>query len=179
MRYRKILHPTDYSEHSRPAFGVAVDLACEHKAQLVLLHAVETLGLEHATYGEVASETQPEGYRKRLWEEFHQAMPASPELQMDYVLSEEDAVTAILRTAAELRCDLIVMGTHGTSGWRRWFTSSIAEAVVRKAACHVLVVKAGAPAEELPPPRPTDLHPGRLIESEEKGRLPLPPSSVD
>lgn len=55
-------------------------------------------------------------------------------------MAEGDPVQQILRMAEETRWDLIVMGTQGLS---RWFTSSVAEQVVRKAACSVLVAKTG------------------------------------
>src|SRR5262245_11930543 len=116
VRYRKILHPTDYSDESRPALRVAADLARDHQADLVLLHVVETLGPENLPSGETTPKPQPEEPRKRLLEEPHRARPADPAVHVEYVLSEEDVVTAILRTARDLGCDLIVVTTHGTSG---------------------------------------------------------------
>lgn len=167
MHPKKILHPTDYSEESRPALREAAELAHEHGAALVLLHVVDTLGPEKLTFGEVGAGPQPELYRARLLDELHHARPADPELRVEYVLSEEEVVTAILRTAADLGCDLIVMSSHGTSGLARWFTGSVAEEVVRRAACPVLVIKPPRPPEELPEMEATDLHPGRIVERDD------------
>jgi len=164
MHPKKILHPTDYSESSRPALKEALTLARDHGAGLVLLHVVDSLGPEHLTYRESVSAHQPSAYRQQLFDELRHILPAGTHLHVDYVISEEDPVTAILRTQAELACDLIVLGTHGTTGVRRWFTGSVAEEVVRRAPCPVLVVKAEHPAEPLRPLRPTPLHPGRLTE---------------
>ena len=61
-------------------------------------------------------------------------------------------------------CDLIVLSSHGATGWTRWFTGSVAEEVVRRSACPVLVVKPPRPPEELPPLDGTGLHPGRIVE---------------
>ena len=47
----------------------------------------------------------------------------------------------IVRLAAELDADLIVVGTHGRSGARRLLEGSVAEAVVRRAGCSVLVAR--------------------------------------
>jgi len=165
MHPKKILHPTDYSEHSRPAMREAAELAHQYGAGLVLLHVVHTLGPEDLTYGEVSA-PQPESYRQRLWEELHRNRPTDPDLRVEYVLSEEDVVTSILRTAIDLECDLIVLSTHGTTGWTRWFSGSVAEEVVRRAACTVLVAKPTSEAEELPEMKTTQLHPGRIIEGE-------------
>lgn len=167
MRPHKILHPTDYSESSRPALKEAVNLAREHGAGLVLLHVVDSLGPEQLTYRESLSADQPSAYRQQLFDELRHVLPAGTRLNVDYVLSEEDPVTAILRTQTELGCDLVVLGTHGVTGARRWFTGSVAEEVVRRALCPVLVVKDERTPAPLPPLRPTPLHPGRLTQSDD------------
>ena len=167
MHPKKILHPTDYTDSSHPAFTEAVNLAREHQAGLVLLHVVDSLGPEQLTYRESTSPDQPAAYRRHLFDELRHVLPAELHLHVDYVLSEEDPVTAILRTQAELSCDLIVLGTHGTTGVWRWFTGSVAEEVVRQAPCPVLVVKAEHRPDPLPPLRPTPLHPGRLTQTDD------------
>jgi nucleotide-binding universal stress UspA family protein len=173
MYPNKILHPTDYTECSEPALRVAAGLAHDHKAGLVLLHVAETLGPEKLSFGEVASGPQPATYRSKLFEQLHKVRPPDSQIHVEYVLSEEDPVTAILRTAAIEQCDLIVMGTHGITGWRRWVLGSIAEEVVRRANCPVLVVKPLRPAEPLPSVHPNEMHPGYLIEKED---LESPPN---
>lgn len=167
MHPKKILHPTDYSAVSRPALQEALALAQEHLAQLVLLHVVDSLGPEDLTYGESASGHQPEEYRQRLFAELRHVLPPESHVRAEYVLSEEDLVTAILRTQAEYSCDLIVLGTHGTTGIRRWMTRSTAEEVVRRAPCPVLVVKGPRDTESLPDFGPTGLHPGHLVDRDE------------
>ncbi|MGE5849127.1 MAG: universal stress protein, partial [Candidatus Methylomirabilota bacterium] len=47
----------------------------------------------------------------------------------------------ILRIGAELRADLIIMGTHGRTGVSHLFMGSVAEKVVRRAPCPVLTVR--------------------------------------
>jgi universal stress protein A len=167
MHPKKILHPTDYSAGSRPALGEALALAQEHDAQLVLLHVVDSLGPENLSYGESTSADQPDEYRRRLFAELRHVLPPEAHVRAEYVLSEEDLVTAILRTQAEHDCDLIVLGTHGATGIRRWLTGSVAEEVVRRAPCPVLVVKGARPHKRLPHAGPTRLHPGHLVERDE------------
>lgn len=167
MRISKILHPTDYSDVSMPALHYAAELAYDHGGSLIILHVVETLGLENVPYGQIASPDQPAAYRRRLFEELHQIRPDETHVHVEYVLSEEDPVTAILRTAADFGCDLIVLGSHGVTGWKRILLGSIAEEVVRRAACPVLVVKPPQPTKRLPSYLSTALHPGWLSESGE------------
>ncbi|HEY1378305.1 MAG TPA: universal stress protein [Gemmataceae bacterium] len=165
MRFQRILHPTDYTDTSHPALHYAADLAHDAGGDLVLLHVVDTLGMDNVPYGQVASPDQPAAYRRQLFDELRREAPGDPKVHVEYVLSEEDPVTAILRAAADFDCDLIVLGTHGVSRWKRLLVGSIAEQVVRQAACPVLVVKAPAPTKPLPAYVATALHPGRLRES--------------
>src|SRR5688572_559640 len=114
MHPKKILHPTDYSEDSRPALDEAVRLAEEHNASLVLLHVVDTLGPETLAFAEGYMPFDPEELRAKLWNELRHVLPADTHASVEYVLSEEDVVTAILRTQNDFDCDLIVMGSHAT-----------------------------------------------------------------
>src|SRR5713226_7237755 len=99
MQLRTILYPTDFSEPSREAFPYAVKMAHDAGGRLIILHAVETLGPENVTYGEAVSRSQPESYQQRLWEDLHQIQVPDPQISVEYVLSDGDPVTAILRTA--------------------------------------------------------------------------------
>src|SRR6516165_9500163 len=112
MLFRAILHPTDFSELSQAALSYAAALAHDHGARLVILHAVETLGPENVTYGEAESRRQPDAYRQRLWDDLHKVKPPRSDVAVEYVLSEEDPARAIIQTAAERGCDLIVLGSH-------------------------------------------------------------------
>lgn len=164
MNFKTILYPTDYSEPSGIALAYAVALAHAQAARLVVLHAVETLGPENVTYGEIASRPQPDGYRQRLWNDLHQVRPSLPDVHMEYLLSEADPAEAILRIAEKSQCDLIVMGSHGRGGLKCWLMGSVAEKVVRRARCPVLVVKAPLPASPFTIEDPTELHPNYLSE---------------
>jgi quercetin dioxygenase-like cupin family protein len=65
---------------------------------------------------------------------------------VEHRLAEGDPAEETLRLAEALKCDLVVMGTHGKTGLGRLLTGSVAEAVLRKAQCPVLVVKSAHPA---------------------------------
>jgi nucleotide-binding universal stress UspA family protein len=70
-------------------------------------------------------------------------------VSVEYYLEEGKAVDVILRLAEELRCDLIVMGTHGRTGVGRLVMGSVAEQVVRRALCPVVTVKCPGPESQL------------------------------
>ncbi len=98
MQFRTILYPTDFSEPAQEALPYAVAMAQEWGARLIVLQAVETLGPENVTYGEAVSMLQPASYQQRLWEHLRQIQIPEPHPQIEYMLSEDDPVTAILRT---------------------------------------------------------------------------------
>jgi nucleotide-binding universal stress UspA family protein len=133
-----ILYPTDFSDHSAYAFRLACALARDYGARLVVLHVAEppvVVGGEGVMVLPCAIDL--EALRERL----DQLRLKDPKVVVEHQLIEGEAASEILRVAAESKCDLIVMGTHGRTGLRRLLMGSVAEKVVRKAACPVLTVK--------------------------------------
>jgi universal stress protein A len=164
MKLDTILFATDYDEPSQEALRYAAELAHDYKARLIVLHAVPTLGPENVSYGEATTGQQPEAFRKRLWEELHQIRPPDPNVPVEYVLSEESPVSAIIDLAGQRKCDLIVIGSHGRHGLRRFLEGSVAEHVVQLAPCPVLVVKNRVHGSKPSPAEETEFHPHFLAE---------------
>jgi nucleotide-binding universal stress UspA family protein len=130
---RKILVPTDFTEQSDRAFDMACCLARDAGAQMIVVHVVP---LPAVIYG-----PPPESYLEHLREKLELIQVRDPRISVQYHLVEGDTARAILQEAGEMNCDAIVMGTHGRTGLRRLILGSIAEEVVRKAPCSVVVVK--------------------------------------
>jgi nucleotide-binding universal stress UspA family protein len=137
---RTILHPTDFSDSANCALQLACSLARQHNAQVVILHVVP---LPAVMYG-----PPPENYLDHLLDKLCHMKPSEPEARVQHLVVEGDAATEILRVAGQVRCDLIVMGTHGRRGLGRLLLGSVAERVVRQASCPVMTVK----APQLPAP---------------------------
>jgi universal stress protein A len=143
-KFRTILHPTDFSPGSAAAFEYACDLARDYDARVVVLHAfgpVVPVGAE----GVIISPDLDE-LRAIARQEIDALRPTNPTVRMERAVREGPSTQAILDAAEEFRADLIVMGTHGRSGFRRLVLGSVTEEVLRKAPCPVLTVKAPAPA---------------------------------
>ncbi len=66
---------------------------------------------------------------------------AGPHLRMHTLLTEGVSFDQLLRAPNRLRCDLIVMATHGRTGLAHAITGSVAENVLRRAPCPVLTVR--------------------------------------
>jgi nucleotide-binding universal stress UspA family protein len=163
---RTILHPTDFSEGSAVAFQIACSQARQDQARLIVLYVAP----EATVYGAKpeGTSTDRQIYRRALEDRLReiqvpkQNTHRTPALQtgngqsdahkhpptgegtavvVEHRLTHGDAAEEILRTADEVGCDMIVMGTHGRTGLSRAILGSVAEAVVRAAPCPVLTVR--------------------------------------
>jgi nucleotide-binding universal stress UspA family protein len=160
QRFATILFAADFSKNSKEAFGAACSLAVENKTRLLVLNVVEPNWVpeEPVYYGQQSvqfhaaepDQSRHEALRRELREVYAPDRP----IHVDYQTREGEAAVEILRTAEELGCDLIVMGTHGRTGLSRLLMGSVAESVLSKASCPVLVVKAAqrvaAPTSDRP-----------------------------
>jgi nucleotide-binding universal stress UspA family protein len=137
---RTILFPTDFSECSRQAFELARMLVQEQGARLVVLHVQHGLG-PLVVYSDVFARLQPADYHEWLWKVLRRFQVPDAREPVEYRLVEGDPAREILAAAAEIDCDMIVMGTHGRSGLERLLLGSVSEQVLRKARCPVVMVK--------------------------------------
>ena len=137
-----ILHPTDFSDRSQYALWLACALARDYGARLMVLHVSP---VNAVVYGEGVVLSNQEELRAEAQEQLDGLQVPRANVRAERRLEEGDAVEAILRVAREIHADLIVMGTHGRTGLGRFLMGSVAEPVVRKAACPVLTVKAPFP----------------------------------
>lgn len=144
LSIRKILHPTDYSELSRPAFELACSLARDFDAELIVCHIAPPAitAVDEGVVVEI-----PTGETEQMTARLEKVKPDTPRIRVTHKLLRGDAAGEIVRLAGDAKVDLIVMGTHGRGGFGRLLMGSVAEAVMRKAACPVVTVKAPAPAE--------------------------------
>jgi nucleotide-binding universal stress UspA family protein len=139
---RVILHPTDYSECARSAFDIAVDLARQYSARLLVLHVADTLGPEYVSHGEATSRRQPADHQRHLREELHRIQPPPGSgVKVEHLLDEGDPGTVIAAVAARQHCDLIVMGTHGRNILSRLLTGSVTQRVSHLVNCPVLTIR--------------------------------------
>lgn len=152
-RFRRILCPVDFSTFARHALDHAEVLARWYEAELVVLHvspAMPTMfapdpAMNAATLGVFDKETLRRDLREFVGET--KASKGAPEI----VLRSGAAATEILRYAADTTTDLVVLGTHGRTGFEHFMLGSVTEKVVRKAFCPVLTVP---PRAELQPEGP-------------------------
>ena len=148
---RRILCPVDFSETSRHAFEYAVHFAKQCEAELIVVHATEDTPLLTNFGGmpdlNFKSEVEASA-RKEMAAWVAGCNPGAMRVRTELIRGA--TYRAILKFAEEQHADLIVMGTHGRSGLDYAFFGSVAERVIRRAPCPVLIVR--HPSIKLPAP---------------------------
>jgi len=146
MTIHSILLPTDFTSLSDLALGLACAMARDYGARLMVLNVVPP---PVVAYGEGVIPPDPVNRIKECDECLRNLKIPDNNVRAERRLEEGDPATSIVDVARDEHVDLIVMGTHGRTGLDRLFMGSVAEQVIRKAPCPVLVTK--LPIEETAP----------------------------
>ncbi len=144
-RVRRIIHPTDFSRASSAAFSRAVAMAKADRAELLLVH-VMALPVPMAGEGYISPSVYEslEASARKHAEKRLAALKGKARasgVNVSLVLLEGVAHEQIVRAAKSKKADLIVIGTHGRTGFAKLFLGSVASRVVTAAPCPVLTVR--------------------------------------
>ena len=141
MPQKTILFPTDFSLASDAALPHAEALAKQSNARLLIVHVEEpplAYGGGELYYG------LPEPSSERILKMLEDVKPKDPAVPFAHRLTMGDPAGEVLRIAADEQAEMIVLGTHGRTGMLRILMGSVAEAIVRRAPCPVLVYRESA-----------------------------------
>lgn len=142
LKIRKIVCPVDFSEESKRALEHAAVLARWFEADLAVLHVMPLL----PTMFGMASPMVVEAVAPATTQELVRDLAAfvgetcTPVPNTQTVIRSGSAASEILRFAEESAAGLLVLGTHGRTGFERFMLGSVTEKVLRKAPCPVLTV---------------------------------------
>jgi nucleotide-binding universal stress UspA family protein len=149
----------DFSEFSRHALDHAVAVARRYGSEVTALHVFAHWPAAHVIpslrTGVVSGDVLTDAGRAELSSALQEFVAGSGKVVVRPVVTEApDVVREILEQAAAFKADLIVIGSHGRSGFERFLLGSVTEKVIRLARCPVMVVPARAPdADPLAPVR--------------------------
>lgn len=138
MKQNTIVFPTDFSHASDAVLFHAESLARQQDAELLIVHVEEpplAYGGGELYYG------IPEPSSEHILEMLERVRPSDKSLKFTHHLLLGDPASEIVRIAAEKKADMIVLGTHGRTGLTRMLMGSVAESIVRRAPCPVLVYR--------------------------------------
>jgi len=139
-----VLCPVDFSEHSQEALKTAAEMAKAFGSELLLVHAVPAIPrlpsankFFHEADYEAALHREAEQRLAELAQDLSQSgLQARTEVGI-----ANDVGMEILRIAERDHADMIVIATHGMTGWHKLIFGSVAEKVVKMATCPVLVLR--------------------------------------
>jgi len=139
---KKILVPVDFSEHSEYALEVAAGIAKKQNAEIVAVHM---MGLTDAVLTRDESKEVFEAlyYMKLAEKRFAEFLDKDylKEIKVTDAVHNYKIFSELNDVAREFGADLIVMGSHGSSGLKEVFVGSNTEKVVRTSEIPVLVIK--------------------------------------
>ena len=143
--FKHILCPVDFSDASRHALDQAIAIAGWYEAHVTGLHVIAPafafeppmLFAERGNLNALGVDIDQVRTRLDDW----MAPAIAARVPFETGICEGRPAESVLAFARSLPADLIVMGTHGRTGVQRLLLGSVAEQVLRKAACPVLTVK--------------------------------------
>jgi nucleotide-binding universal stress UspA family protein len=142
-RYKQILFCTDFSESADAAFDFAVDAVVRRPgATLYILHVVHEADAQfwrsYLAEVEEVEEASRQAIHRKIQETCLSRLPQGVQVQVE--IRDGPDGPAILEFARTHQIDLIVIGRHGHGGVSKALFGGVAEKIVRKADCPVLVV---------------------------------------
>lgn len=155
LNWKTILIPTDFSEGSRQALRIASELAQTHSAKLHILHVTELPpGLDTGTMiapspgGIPVTIVDFAREQAVAWMNQDRERFVASGIDTEVSIEVGSVVDTVLDTAERLGADLIVVGTHGRTGFAHFVLGSVAERIVRRSAVPVLTVRKREDAAE-------------------------------
>lgn len=142
IRIAHVLCPVDFSEISQHALDHAAAIARWYEARLTLLYVFANLPTM-----DLPPLVLEDADRERLLSDLRRMAAAVPrDVPVEFCIQEAGFVhEEIVAQLGATHADLLVLGTHGRSGFQRLFLGSVTEKVIRKTPCPTLVVPPRAP----------------------------------
>ncbi|MEL6822649.1 MAG: universal stress protein [Calditrichota bacterium] len=144
MKVKRIVVPLDFSKFSDEALSYAIELAKKYSATLYAFHSIvlfqsepesHSFSRDYDQYLKLQEEDSLALMAKHREEAEKHGVLLTSEVRRGFSAAEE-----VLQYAEEVAADLIVMGTHGRTGIKRWFYGSVSERVVRLSPHPVITV---------------------------------------
>lgn len=144
-KIRRIVHPTDFSPASSPAFRKALELAKDNGATLLIVHVLPTLPMVGDAYmAATAYDEMFRAHRRQAEQRMARVVKRARAAKVRATGTIIDVGTAaerIVAFAKRQRADLIVMGTQGLGLLARALLGSVAQRVVSHAHCPVMTIR--------------------------------------
>jgi nucleotide-binding universal stress UspA family protein len=140
---KKILVPTDFSQEAENALKVAAQIAKKHGSEIYLLHMLEIPMQEIDTVSAHVEVPEVMFFMKMAHKKFEEIMESDylKDITVHEIVKPGATFNSVVDICHEQGAEIIIMGSHGASGFKEMFVGSNAEKVVRMSDIPVLVIK--------------------------------------
>ena len=142
--FQNILVPFDLSTQSTRAFKVALDIAKNYNSKITLLTCLEGDAWQHKFYDSRADAALLKKQKKvteKYLEKLESLADKNKVTIKSQIIKSKSVVNDIVTFAKSRKYDLIVIGSHGRTGFDKVLLGSVANGVSQKASCPILIVK--------------------------------------
>ena len=142
--FQNILVPFDLSNQSTRAVKVAFDVAKTRKSKVTLLTCLEGDAWHHKYYDARADSELIKKQKKVTKKYLEKLEPLAEKYEISLksrIIPSKSVIKDIVNFAKSGKYDLVVIGSHGRSGFDKWLLGSVANGVSQKVHCPVLIVK--------------------------------------
>jgi nucleotide-binding universal stress UspA family protein len=141
--WRRILVPIQFSRRLPGAeIELARELARANRAKILLLHVVP-LSTAVSADASLAAQYYMEAEKDAELKLRKIARSKLKNLDVEIVVEVSSPATMIVKQAAKLRADLVIIATHGRTGFKRYLLGSVAQQVVARCPCPLLTIRPG------------------------------------
>ena len=144
MFFRNILVPYDGSKNSSRAFKIAIDMAKKYDSKIIGITCIDVIyrgqWYYDSDYYANKIKKQKEIVRKSVANLEKSAKKEGIDFTFE-VFQSRSIVEKIITFAKTKKIDLIVMGSHGRTGFDKVLLGSVANGVAQRVKCHVMIVK--------------------------------------
>ena len=142
--FQNILVPFDLSTQSTRAFKVALDIAKNYNSKITLLTCLEGDAWQHKFYDSRA-DAELLKKQKKVTEKYLEKLESLADKNKvaikSQIIKSKSVVNDIVTFAKSRKYDLIVIGSHGRTGFDKVLLGSVANGVSQKTSCPILIVK--------------------------------------
>ena len=144
---KKILVPTDFSKHSDNALSNASDIAEKYNSKIFLLHVIDNTvqqcAVDYCIPNEVMEKFNTDSFisSRELMKNEVRNFAQDHAVEIEYDIKNGNPYEEIIKEQENKDIDLIVMGSHGKTGFIKHMMGGVAERVLRNATSQVLMVK--------------------------------------
>ncbi len=144
MLFKNILVPYDGSSHSKHAFKIALDMAKKYNSKIKVITCLSRADTGASYIDNSISRDIFETAKSEVLKSMSQLKSTAKKKGISAsidVIKTESVVKQVVIYAKSDKIDLVIMGSHGRTGWKKLLLGSVANGVAQRVHCPVMIIK--------------------------------------